>query len=186
MALDNPATNGQADASAGIFLLCVQAAENLKDPLVVVRVDADAVVVHGDRPLFAVLLCRNVYAGWLFAVILQSVANQVLQQVRQLRRVTLDGRQRVARYRSACLLNLSPKHLHHVVTDMPQLRPFEGRGSTVTVPANSIGSANCPTSVILLLSAIRRRSMFCLEYSVRSQMSLLLPTGTFVEDSVFG
>ena len=58
--LDDPLADGHADAGARILLPGVEALENNEDTLRVLRVDADAVVPHGEQPLAVPLLGPDV------------------------------------------------------------------------------------------------------------------------------
>src|SRR5262249_51462177 len=51
VALHDPLADRQADARAGVLGAAVQPLEDEKDPLAVLRLDADAVIPHGEEPL---------------------------------------------------------------------------------------------------------------------------------------
>src|SRR2546427_11318221 len=58
--LDDLLADGQAEASAGVFLLRVQTLEDDKNPVKVLRVNADAVVPDRELPRTAIALCAEV------------------------------------------------------------------------------------------------------------------------------
>src|SRR5579884_527116 len=94
VALDDLAADGQADAGAGVLLLRVQPLEDDEDALQVLRVDADAVVTNPEQPLAAPRRAAGADVDHRpgGAAELQRVADQVLEQLHQLRRVALDAR----------------------------------------------------------------------------------------------
>src|SRR3954454_9040920 len=89
--LDDLAAHGQADARALEARARVQALEDDEDPLVVLGVDPDAVVGHGEAPGAVVALGADRDARGLVAAELDRVADQVLEHQPQQRRVALDG-----------------------------------------------------------------------------------------------
>ena len=79
MALDDAFAHGQPDAIARVFLASVQALEGLKNPVGVLRFDADAIVADGNAPL-AIFFAGFDLDAWLSLVAeLNGVADQVLE-----------------------------------------------------------------------------------------------------------
>src|SRR3954466_6358658 len=84
VALDHLLADGEANARPRILALVMQALENHEDPLEVRRFDADAVVGHHDLPFFFSLKRRDVDAGHGCRAKLEGVADQVLEELRDL------------------------------------------------------------------------------------------------------
>src|SRR5882672_10274277 len=82
VAVDHLLADGEADAGAGVPALVVQALEHHEDALEILRLDADAVVLHGDLELVVPLDRGYMDAGLRLAVELDGVADQVLHQLR--------------------------------------------------------------------------------------------------------
>jgi hypothetical protein len=72
----------------------VDAGEHVEDALGVARVDADAVVAHGEGPPVVVLVGGHLDARRRVARELQRVGDEVLQQLGELHAVALDLGQR--------------------------------------------------------------------------------------------
>ncbi len=86
MEVDDLAALGQADAGAGDLLVGVEAAENLEDALEITRLDADAVIAHGQFVKAGQVAVGNLDAGRTPGVRkLERVGDQVLKQVAQQR-----------------------------------------------------------------------------------------------------
>src|SRR5208283_1042016 len=96
VAFDDLFADGQPNAGAGILLAGVQALENLENPLGILRLDADAVVAHGKEPAAGLLLDTDVDFRRALAAELESVADQVLKQLHDLRGVHRQARQGIA------------------------------------------------------------------------------------------
>src|ERR1043165_9905826 len=97
VALDDFLADGEPDAGARILAHGVQPLEEHEDALEVLRLDADAVVGHRDAPLARLLRRRDVDARHGAATELERVAHQVLEELRELHLVRLDGGQAVPR-----------------------------------------------------------------------------------------
>jgi len=95
----------QADARAGVLFPIVQALEDDEDALAKLRVDADAVVAHGEGPVRAGRLRPDLYQRLGGAVKLDGIANQVLKQLHQLHFIAQHGRQRAAGHHGPAFLN---------------------------------------------------------------------------------
>src|ERR1044071_2564595 len=95
MALDDLLADREADAGAGVFPHRVQPLEDHEDALEVLRLDADAVVGDGDLPRIALVLGADVDARYAGAAELERVADQVLEQLRELHVVHALGGQRI-------------------------------------------------------------------------------------------
>jgi len=59
----------------------VQALKNDKDPVLILGQNADAIVAHSDHPFFALSFRGNSDGARLFPAKLDSVANQVLEEL---------------------------------------------------------------------------------------------------------
>src|SRR5579862_6549261 len=81
--LDDALANRQADAGSRVGI-SMQALENAEDLLGIFRLDPDAVVAHGEQPVYGPAFCSDVNLGWIRTAILDSVANQVLQELHEL------------------------------------------------------------------------------------------------------
>ena len=79
MAINNSFADGQSDPSAGKLLTSMQTLKNDKDPLSLIHVDADAVILHRKQE-FAVLLGRiDFYSRRTRIAIFYGIRNQVLK-----------------------------------------------------------------------------------------------------------
>ena len=95
VALDNLFANGQADAGAGIFFLGMQALEDLKDAVGILRIKADAVIPDETSHSSPFLPGRKMNPGGLVVVKLDGVGDEILQQLAHLVRIDFQGRQGV-------------------------------------------------------------------------------------------
>src|SRR5271157_6152458 len=102
--LDDFLCDREADAGAWVFRRSVQALKDHEDPFGMLRVDSDAVISHGKAPLAIHFLRRNVDARRGRAVKLESVADQVLNELEQLSLVGPHRRQRIMGDNSARFL----------------------------------------------------------------------------------
>ncbi len=73
---------GQPDTGARIFILSMQSLEHLEQLVVILRIDADAVVLDRDGPLLIALLRSDLYSRRLWPVELDGVADEVLEHLR--------------------------------------------------------------------------------------------------------
>src|SRR5579862_3627382 len=91
--LHNALADRQADTAAGVLFAGVQAFEKPENLIRVARLDPDPVV--GDRKNPPAVLARrgNLYTGVLLATVLERVAEQILEQLRQVHRVNRQDRQ---------------------------------------------------------------------------------------------
>ena len=88
MVTNHAAANGQSDACSRILLLIVQTPENLKNSLVMLGGNANAIVPDGKNPFVSTRLGGDVDVGRFQAVEFEAVPNQVLHQLHQLRALT--------------------------------------------------------------------------------------------------
>jgi len=88
VALNHAAANGQSDARSRILLLIMQPPENLKNSLVMLRGNANAIVPNGKVPLVSAKLCGDVDARRFLAMVFEAVLDQVQHQPHQLRALT--------------------------------------------------------------------------------------------------
>src|SRR5918995_4801286 len=100
VALDHLLADGQADAGSRVLALVMQALEHHEDALVVLRLDADAVVAHFEVPLGIISSNTNMYPRDRARTELQRIAHQVLQELRELRLVGVHGRHGVMGHHS--------------------------------------------------------------------------------------
>ena len=115
----------------------MQALEDHEDPVAVLRVDADAVVAHDEVPAAVFTRGRDVDDRRRFAAELHGVADEVLEQLLELRRVGHDGGQGSAPDLRAALLDSAhqegPAPLHdglavgrlHLLAARPHARVAE-------------------------------------------------------------
>ena len=96
MALDNFLANSKTYASSWILRLTVQPLEHLEHLVGITGGEADAVVAHGEYPLFVSRLGRHLHAQRLLAAELDCIGQQVGEHLLELARVRLDHRQRAA------------------------------------------------------------------------------------------
>ncbi|MCI0366302.1 MAG: hypothetical protein L0219_20765, partial [Phycisphaerales bacterium] len=106
MAFDDLLADGEADARARVLLARVQPLKNDEDAIEVFRFDANSVVLHGEDPVASApaFIRRDARFGadmdlWPGGGIskLQCIAEQVLKQLRQLRRIADHVRKHVLR-----------------------------------------------------------------------------------------
>ena len=79
--LNNAVANCQADTSAGILCGRMKAFENSKDVLLVLRIDADAVVTNGKLPFGPRRLGRDVNYRRFLIAIPKRITEEVLKQL---------------------------------------------------------------------------------------------------------
>jgi len=84
VALRDLLAQGQSQARAGKLLSAVQTLENGKNPFLVLRSNADAVILHADNPLVSVLLRRNMYPWRFLAPEFKGIGQEILQKLSQL------------------------------------------------------------------------------------------------------
>jgi hypothetical protein len=83
----------------------VQPLKDLKDATGMLRVNADAVILDREDPRASVLLSRDVDARGLIPAKLEGIADQVLEELKQLRALHHHSRQRIMRDDRAGLLH---------------------------------------------------------------------------------
>jgi hypothetical protein len=95
MVLDNLLANCQANTGPGVGRLVVQALKHAKNAVGILRVDANAIVAHGEDP-FLIRACYAYMHSWLLIPMeLDGITDEVLHQLDELSRVPYDGRQRI-------------------------------------------------------------------------------------------
>src|SRR5439155_19686721 len=95
----------QPDTCPGILCAAVQTLEDHEDALGVLGLDANAVVLYGEAPGRTVSLGADAHHGRPFPAKLYGIANEVLEELAQLHRVSHDDGKRPAGDRSSCLLD---------------------------------------------------------------------------------
>src|SRR5262245_9677714 len=95
VALDDLLADRQADAGAGVLAAAVQALEHLEQPPGLARVNADAVIPHGELPVPVHPPRGNVDAGGRLPAKLERVGDEVLQDLFEPRGLPRDRRQGV-------------------------------------------------------------------------------------------
>ncbi len=105
MVFDNFSANRQANPRARIVRAGVQALKNAKDALGLVRVKADAVILHGEQPGVALGLGGDMHLRRTRAAVLESVPDQILQEPGQLPRRTAHGGQGIMGHPGAAFLD---------------------------------------------------------------------------------
>lgn len=93
MVLDDALTDGEADAGAVLPSGFRAAFEQAEDAVVVFGGDADAVVGDGEQPVAVAGLDAD-FDDWFLAAVVEGVADQVLEELREENAVAVDGRQR--------------------------------------------------------------------------------------------
>jgi hypothetical protein len=84
----------------------MQPLENYEDPFKVLGVNSHAIVSHTKNPLIAtVLRCRDVYVWDCGGAVFDSVPDEILKKLDQLRIVHRDRWQQIVSYHRAALLN---------------------------------------------------------------------------------
>src|SRR5688572_22304806 len=98
----NPLADRQSDAGAGTSRGA--SPEELEHSLEVLRIDADAIVAHGDDPGFRFTASGHMNPWRAFTAVLDGIADQVLQKLHQTREVDLvSGKRIVGDLRSTLL-----------------------------------------------------------------------------------
>jgi hypothetical protein len=100
---DDLLADRQADARAGVLVARVEALEDPEDPILIVGGNADAVVADRDDPFGVTALRSQMDGGSGVAAELDCVADQVLEQVDELRLVAENGGELVPGQRGAAL-----------------------------------------------------------------------------------
>src|SRR5258705_13001034 len=94
--LGNFFADGQADASAGVLRLGMQALKHQEDALVMLGSYANAIVTHGNIPAACGSLGTNVNSCGLIPPEFDRVANEVLQDLAKLQFVCQHDGQRIS------------------------------------------------------------------------------------------
>src|SRR5258708_7379266 len=103
--LDHLLADGEPDARSRVFDLVVQPLEHHEDALEVLRLDADAIVLHHEFPVIGFRHTKNIDSGNGCRAELERVADQILQELRELQVVALELRQTLPGDRRARLLD---------------------------------------------------------------------------------
>src|SRR5438876_10579894 len=86
MAFDNLLANRQANTRAGVLPAGVQALKDAKDTLGILRVEANAVILHREPPGVALRLDSDMHLRRTLTAVFEGVPDQVLQEPGQLPR----------------------------------------------------------------------------------------------------
>jgi len=89
MALHDLLGDRQTDAGARVLAATVQALKDQEDALDVLRLDTDAVVPQPEKPIIPPALPPNIDEDRFIAAELDSVAEQILEELYQLRFIGL-------------------------------------------------------------------------------------------------
>src|ERR1035437_9994628 len=95
MAIDDLLADRQADAGARIPSASVQALEDLENAFEILRIDADAVVLHPEDPAPLLGPGADMDLQGLLTVELQGVADEVLEELHELSGIHGEGGQRI-------------------------------------------------------------------------------------------
>jgi hypothetical protein len=88
VALHNLFANRQTNPRARIFLAPMQTLEDHEDPVKILRVDADSVIANAQLPSSLLAPGRDMNSGcFVRPPELDSIAEQILEELRQLRSV---------------------------------------------------------------------------------------------------
>src|ERR1043166_9050982 len=109
MAVHDLFADRQSDAGAGILLAPVQAVKYDEDALEIPGADADAIVPNAEHILAEIHLRADLYARRRPAMKLDRVADQILEQLRELAGVGDEFRQRIERYLGARFRDRHPQ-----------------------------------------------------------------------------
>ena len=90
MAVDDLFAGGQADARSGVAIACVQTLKHHEDSVEVLRCDTYAVIAHMKLPLTVLTGSTYVDGGSFGIAELDGVADQVLEELRQLNLISLN------------------------------------------------------------------------------------------------
>src|SRR5579862_5310861 len=85
IACNHPLANSESNAGAAIFLVTMEPFEYAKDFLLVLRIDAYAVIAHGKLPGGIRLGRRDVDSGRVVLSIFESVADEILKHLLEVR-----------------------------------------------------------------------------------------------------
>ena len=91
MTFDDLLTKCESDACTGNFI-SVQTIEHAEYLLSVFRIQANAIVPHGEQPPIACVLGRDVDTGRCFAPVLDRIINKRLENVLQHKLFGYHGR----------------------------------------------------------------------------------------------
>jgi hypothetical protein len=104
--LDDSLADRQPYTGAGNLLPSVEPLEHSEDPFQVLRLNAWPIVFDGEYPFcLSNGVGRNVHKGDGVVVVLDGIADEVLEDLSQLGLVCLDGGQRVVRHLRAAFLD---------------------------------------------------------------------------------
>src|SRR5450432_4866121 len=99
--IDDLLANREPDTGTGVFSLVMQALEHHENPVRILLIEADAVVPHREDPDLVARLGADVDLRGLGAAKLHGVADEVLENLRELRAVSEHHRHRVVAYGGA-------------------------------------------------------------------------------------
>ena len=105
MTFDDLFANGQTDAGAGILCAVMQALEDRKDALLVLRGDADAVIPDGEHPFGPLPVYGHLDLGRLGAAKLDGIGDKILEDLQELYFIPEHHRQGVLVYYRAGLFH---------------------------------------------------------------------------------
>ncbi|MNZ63675.1 hypothetical protein D3C78_818280 [compost metagenome] len=127
MSFDDLLDDRQPDARARVLLTAVQTLERIEDAVEVFLVESHAIVADAQAPFPGGLIFSIDANVWQFALLVEfhRVAQQVLQQLADLRRVALDGRQWLALDMRAAALQSALQILQYLVEHSIQLEVDE-------------------------------------------------------------
>ncbi len=96
MLLDDPLAQGQADACPGVLIGGVQALKYEEDPVGILGLDADPVILDQELPQPICIRYANMDEGSAIPTEFKRIAEQVLKNLAELAGICPDGRQWIA------------------------------------------------------------------------------------------
>src|SRR5439155_10645338 len=112
VAIDNALTDGETDARTRNSP-AVQPLEHAKNLLVILRRDPDAVILHGDTPQAILPFRGYMNERRAIAPVLDAIADQILEELHEMRLVAENGGQRVTANGRPGFLDRDPAVFEH-------------------------------------------------------------------------
>jgi len=93
MNFSNPPADRQSEPGSGVLLLSMESAQHFKHPFQIFLCNTDPVVVYGNNPFRVLLNCRNMDHRLIRCAVLECIADEILHQPAEQRRIADECRQ---------------------------------------------------------------------------------------------
>jgi hypothetical protein len=76
--------NREANTRTGILFSSMKTLENNENPLIVLWINSNAVILDGEEPIISSIFSRNMNPRWLLPAEFDGIVNQVLKELDKL------------------------------------------------------------------------------------------------------